>query len=68
MDTEIDTIALYLNPQRQKPLYDYLLSLNPRLIIMNPGTENPKLAEIAKKQNISVIKDCVLMMLNSDRF
>ena len=39
----VDTITLYLNPTRQKPHYDYILGLNPKRIIFNPGTENPEL-------------------------
>ena len=38
---EIDTVTLYLNPTAQKPYYDYILSLHPKRIIFNPGTENP---------------------------
>ena len=42
-EKEVDTVTLYLNPQLQKQYYDYILSLHPKRIIFNPGTENDKL-------------------------
>jgi predicted CoA-binding protein len=47
---DIDTVTLYLNPVNQKPYYDYILSLNPKRIIFNPGTENEELYALAKKR------------------
>ena len=46
MVENLDTITLYLNPTNQQPYYDYILSLNPKRIIFNPGTENRELAKI----------------------
>ena len=37
---EVDTVTLYLGPARQENYYDYLLTLKPKRIIFNPGTEN----------------------------
>ncbi|MEO7044739.1 MAG: CoA-binding protein, partial [Ferruginibacter sp.] len=36
---DIDTVTLYLNPANQVPYYNYILSLHPKRIIFNPGTE-----------------------------
>ena len=36
----IDTVTLYLNPKRQEEYYGYIISLQPRRVIFNPGTEN----------------------------
>ena len=65
---DIDTITLYLGPPRQVPLYNYILSLNPRRIIFNPGTENPELMELAESQGIETIEDCTLVMLELGMF
>ncbi len=65
---DIHTVALYVGPARQKEYYDYILSLNPRRIIFNPGTENPELIELAEKEGIEVLEDCTLIMLNNDRY
>ncbi len=61
---DIDTITLYLNPQRQEEYYDYILGLKPKRIIFNPGTENPELAKLAREQGIEVEIACTLVMLS----
>ncbi len=53
--TDIDTVTLYLNPTHQQEYYDYLISLKPKRIIFNPGTENDKLVELAKEKNIETM-------------
>ena len=64
MIEDVHTITLYLNPQRQEPLYDYILSLRPERIIMNPGTENPVLAHLARGKGIEIEVACTLVMLS----
>jgi predicted CoA-binding protein len=66
--TNVDTVTLYLNPNNQKPYYDYILSLAPKRIIFNPGTENDELAAMAEKQGIKVMEACTLVMLSSDQY
>ena len=65
---DIDTITLYLNPTRQKELYDYILGLKPRRIIFNPGTENPELEKLAEDKGIETIEACTLVMLSIGNF
>ena len=64
----VHTIAMYLGAGNQKQYYDYILSLKPRRIIFNPGTINPELADLAKKNGIEAVNDCVLVMLNCGRY
>ncbi len=66
--SDIDTVTLYLNPSRQKEYYDYILSLSPKRIIFNPGTENDELAELAAKQNIKSLEACTLVMLSTGQY
>ncbi|MEO5984921.1 MAG: CoA-binding protein [Ferruginibacter sp.] len=66
--SEIDTITLYLNPANQKQYYDYILSLNPKRIIFNPGTENPELATLAKNNSIDTLQACTLVMLSTGQY
>ena len=61
---DVDTITLYINPQRQKEWYDYLLSLHPKRIIFNPGTENQELKNLAEKEGIECLEACTLVMLS----
>ena len=64
----IDTITLYLSPKNQIPYEDYILSIKPRRIIFNPGTENPKLMNSAQNEGIEVLKACTLVMLASNTY
>ena len=64
----IDTITLYLNPTNQKPYYDYILSLNPKRIIFNPGTENYELEEMARQKGIRTMEACTLVMLSTGQY
>ena len=65
---DIDTITLYLNPLNQKGYYDYILSLNPKRIIFNPGTENEELEALATKQGIEALDACTLVLLRSGQY
>lgn len=59
----VHTVTLYLNPERQKPHYDYIFSLEPERIIFNPGTENPELMRLAREKGIEVEAACTLVLL-----
>ena len=64
----IDTVTLYLNPTHQQQYYDYILSLNPKRIIFNPGAENDELADLATKNGISPIEACTLVLLSTNQY
>ena len=64
----VDTVTLYLNPTNQKQYYDYILSLNPKRIIFNPGTENPELYELARRKGIQSLEACTLVMLSTGQY
>lgn len=61
---EVDTVTLYLNPKRQEQYYEYILRLNPRRVIFNPGTENPVLVALLKEKGIEAEIACTLVLLN----
>jgi len=62
---DIDTVTLYMNPVNQKPYYDYIISLKPRRIIFNPGTENDELEKLARENGIETEEACTLVMLST---
>ncbi len=62
---DVDTITLYLGARHQPEYYDYLLSLKPKRIIFNPGTENPELVKLANEKGIETEYACTLVMLGS---
>ena len=65
---EVDTVTLYLNPRLQEQYYDYILSLHPKRIIFNPGTENEELERMAATQGINVLEACTLVMLGTGQY
>jgi predicted CoA-binding protein len=67
MDT-VDTVTLYLNPLNQKEYYDYILSLRPKRIIFNPGTENTELYDLAKNNGIQPLEACTLVLLSTGQY
>ena len=66
--TGVDTVTLYLNPENQKPYYDYILSLNPKRIIFNPGTENDELEKLAAENGIKTMEACTLVLLSTNQY
>ncbi len=65
---DIDTVTLYIGPQRQPEYYDYILETQPKRIIFNPGTENTELEALAKQQGIEVVRACTLVMLSTGQY
>jgi uncharacterized protein len=65
---DVDTITMYIGPQRQPEWYDYLLSLNPKRIIFNPGTENDTFESMAEEKGIEVVEGCTLVMLRTNQY
>jgi predicted CoA-binding protein len=65
---DVDTILIYMGARKQLEFYDYIQDLKPRRVIFNPGAENPELQEILKEKGIKVVKDCALIMINTDSF
>jgi len=64
----IDTVTLYVGIRNQPQYYDYIISLHPKRIVFNPGTENPELEDLARKNNIETIEHCTLIMLGEGSF
>lgn len=65
---DIDTITLYMNPKRQEEYYDYLLGLNPKRIIFNPGTENITFEKMLIDKGIYAQRACTLVLLRTNQF
>jgi predicted CoA-binding protein len=59
----IHTITLYISQQHQKLYYDYIISLKPKRIIFNPGSENPEFELILEREKIKFSYSCTLLMI-----
>lgn len=65
---DIHTITMYVNPRNQENFEDYLIGLNPKRIIFNPGTENLSLESKAHEAGIETERACTLVMLRTNQF
>ena len=65
---DIDTITLYVGPQHQEELYNYILDTHPKRIIFNPGTENSELRRMAKEKGIETEYACTLVLLSIGQY
>lgn len=66
--TEIDTVTLYLNAKRQEEYYSYIIGLQPRRVIFNPGTENPTFVKLLQENNIETEVACTLVLLSTNQY
>lgn len=64
----IDTVTLYLNPKRQQEYYDYMISLKPKRVIFNPGTENLEFVNLLQKNGIVSEVACTLVLLSINQY
>lgn len=60
----VHTVTLYVGPQNQPAYYKYVLSLKPKRVIFNPGTENEEFEEQVEKAGIEAVEACTLVMLS----
>lgn len=65
---DVDTVTLYLNPMNQKQYYDYIVDVNPKRVIFNPGTENPELYTLLEENSIDIEVGCTLVMLSVNHY
>ncbi len=63
INTPVDTLSLYVGPQRITPMIDEILNLNPGRVICNPGTESKELQQRLDAAGISWLEGCTLVML-----
>lgn len=65
---DVHTVTLYLNPENQKPYYDYILTLQPKRVIFNPGTENEELERKVASHGINTLEACTLVLLSTGQY
>ena len=65
---DVDTVTLYIGPQNQANIYQYVIGLKPKRIIFNPGTENERFMELAEKNGIETMEACTLVLLSTNQY
>lgn len=64
----VDTVTMYINPGHQKEWEDYILSLRPKRVIFNPGSENQVFMDRLEKAGIEPVSACTLVMIRTKQF
>lgn len=65
---DVHTVTLYIGAARLEEWSQYILSLQPKRIIFNPGTENMELAKAAELEGIETVFGCTLVMLGTGQY
>jgi hypothetical protein len=66
--TDVDTLTLYIGPYHQPEWYPYIISLKPKRVIFNPGTENTELENLLLQHGIASVHGCTLVMLSTRQY
>lgn len=64
----VDTITMYIAMRHQPEYYQYIISLKPRRVIFNPGTENPAFEKMLEDAGANVLEACTLVLLRSGQY
>jgi uncharacterized protein len=64
----VDTVTLYVGPDRQGALLEDVIAIKPRRVIFNPGTENPAIYDRLRAAGIEVQEACTLVLLSTRQF
>jgi predicted CoA-binding protein len=67
-ESKIDTVTLYVGPERQTLIIPEIIELKPRRIIFNPGTENPDFLKRAQDAGIKTEIACTLILLATESY
>jgi predicted CoA-binding protein len=65
---KVDTLTLYVGPERGEALLQQMIALRPRRVIMNPGTESQSVEDQLTARGIQVVRGCTLVMLKTGQF
>lgn len=64
----VNTLTLYVGPERGKELIQEMIVLKPDRVVMNPGTESDEIEADLNDKGIPVLRACTLVMLRTGQF
>lgn len=64
----IDTLTVYVGPDRGIALVKEIAALKPARVILNPGAESKQLVDALHAEGLNVVEGCTLVMLSTDQF
>jgi predicted CoA-binding protein len=65
---KIHTVSLYVGPKNQKEYFNYVLKINPKRVIFNPGTENLEFSNFLTLNGIKCENACTLVLLSTNQY
>ena len=68
IDGGVDTLTVYVGPRHIGEVIDDILSLKPKRVILNPGTESDELKEALSANEIPFLEACTLVMLTTGQY
>ena len=68
IERPVDTLTLYVGPQRSLQLLEAIVALRPGRVIFNPGTESTDLEAALNKAGIAWQHACTLVLLRTGQF
>ena len=67
-DDNIHTVTMYVGANRQSEYEDYIIKLNPKRVIFNPGTENQDFQSKLDAAGIANENSCTLVLLSLNSY
>lgn len=64
----VHTVLIYVGSANQGEIVDYIITLRPKRVIFNPGTENPEFEQLLESYDIQVVRACSLVLIGTGRF
>lgn len=68
IDSEINTLTVYVGPKWITPIIPEIVSLKPGRVILNPGTESEELKTALDEAGIPYLEACTLVLLRTGQF
>jgi predicted CoA-binding protein len=65
---KVDTLTVYLSPEKCLPFIGDIVAMKPGRVILNPGTESSELEARLTHAGIPILKACTLVMLSTGQF
>ncbi len=65
---DLHTLTIYVNPEISSKMEKEILSLGPKRVIFNPGSENIDLQRKLESQGVECLEACSLVMLRTNQF
>lgn len=64
----VDTLTIYVGPDKLIQMADEIVQLHPRRVIFNPGTEDSKVESSLQRAGIETEQACTLVLLRTGQF